>query len=35
LNGVSSEGIIGRALGKEKVLPAVAQGWTPSRWATA
>ena len=26
LNGVSSEGIIGRALGEEKVLPAVAQG---------
>ena len=26
LNGISSEGIIGRALGHEKVLPAVAQG---------
>jgi len=26
LNGVVSEGIIGRALGEEKVLPAVAQG---------
>ena len=26
LNGISSEGIIGRALGADKVLPAVAQG---------
>lgn len=26
LNGISSEGIIGRALGEEKVLPAIAQG---------
>lgn len=26
LNGISSEGIIGRALGEEKVLPCVAQG---------